>query len=167
MNNSLIIKYNVNLFNAPNMKALSEFSQPDIIKAARAFGYQIHKLAVALSTADKNDFQATLKFLELITYNHNKPLDYILCNFTECCASFIDNGASGKLEYFTSGYFIDLLKAEKEAEKAQKLRAVKYARMQAQKIKAELNAVLSRQNKKRVDNLLKYQSLIDEAALDI
>ena len=169
-NSNLRIEYNTTLFNAPNMKALSEFTRLDILQAAKSFGFHFHDLHFVINDATDKEFTETMKILELLTYNYNKPLTYVLRNFVNCCSDYLRykiNCGCEKLDFYTEFYFADLIKAEKEAEKKRKQQAAKYAKMQAEKIKAELTACLSTQNKKRVNNLLKYQQLINESLLDI
>ena len=151
MNNNLVIKYNINVLIKPELKSISEFTINDFINIADNYGIKTHKLYFYLMNCGFNNFA---NFCESITYKYNKDINFIFSAINKTLETITDN------ENFTTVY-----KAVVLQQKALKQR--QFAQMQINRIKSELTACLSAQNKKRINNLLKYQSLINESMLDI
>ena len=161
MNNNLVIKYNINVLIKPELKSISEFTINDFINIADNYGIKTHKLYFYLMNCGFNNFA---NFCESITYKYNKDINFIFSAINKTLETITDN------ENFTTVYkavVFELLATEKRQRQQKALKQRQFAQMQINRIKSELTACLSAQNKKRINNLLKYQSLINESMLDI
>lgn len=161
MINNLKILYNINNLVKPNLKTLSEFTVADFVNIADNYNIPTHKLHFYLITCNFTDFA---KFCESITYKYNKDINFIFSAISKTLEKITDD-----CDFITiyKTVVFELLATEKRQRQQKALKQKQFAQMQIKRIKNELNMALTSQNKKRVNNLLKYQQLINESLLDI